>query len=196
MTSSLKNKSSCVIKVTCSKWHQKRWILLTCHQSRLYLLQRRSFRSWKTTTPTAPSWVLTCNAKRFRWCVHQRRSWALAWKPLWHVTLVLPSRRAVLAWLTKWMPSALLFAPRKKLIQPSLALIFTHWPSSNVPTNPLASTSARWFAPVTGLALATLSLTAHQLSWVIWPWGKTASWPSCHGRVTTSKTRSCCLSAS
>ena len=168
----------------------------TCHQSRSFLLLRHSFRSWKTTTRTAHSWVPTCNAKRFRWCVHRA--------PLVGTGMEAIVARDSGAAITARRSGVVDQVDAKRIVirateetdPTKQALIFTTWPSSNVPTNPPASTSVRWCVLVTGLALATLSLTAHQLSWVIWLWVKTAWSPSCHGRVTTSKTRSSCLSAS
>ena len=54
---------------------------------------RRSFPSWRTTTPTARSWAPTCSARRCR-CSAPRRRWsAPAWRRRWRAIWAWPSAR-------------------------------------------------------------------------------------------------------
>ena len=101
-------------------------------------------RSWKTTTPTAPSWARTCSVRPCRSCVPKPRSSGPAWSRSSPVTPVLPSVPVAAAWSTRSMRPVSLCAQRKTSIRASPASTSTVCRSSSVRTRTPASTSVRW----------------------------------------------------
>ena len=154
----------------------------------------RSFRSSRTTTPTAPSWARTCSARPCRCSAPTRRSSAPAWKASWPATPAPWCSASAAAWSTRRrQPHHRPRRGRGPGHRRDEGVRRRHLSAHQVP--PLepehlhhaeAGRASRGSGCKKGQVLADGPCTEP----ASWPSAATSWWPSCRGAATTSRTPS------